>query len=252
MADRRGSGVNQTQVYNIVTAAMVALTIVACIAALILAVTAPRTGAQAAADPTATLFTLPTATSTVRPPTVNPTWTASPTSESDVPTATWTPSITPTPTATYTPLTPRATSTPTATETPEASPTNRATITPTRAPFDYILRNGSITYTSNFANNAGCDWAGIAGVVFDTGGNPKSGVTVEVSSGDFSQTAVSGSNTSYGSSGWEVFLNNEPIDQTFNVRLVSSTGTPLSQSIEVKMVDSCQSNLAFLVFDQVQ
>jgi hypothetical protein len=252
MADRRGSGANQTQVYNIVTAVMLALTIVACIAALILAVTAPRGGAQAAADPTATLFTLPTETATVRAPTLNATWTASPTSESQVPTATWTPSVTPTPTVTDTPLTPRATSTPTATETPEATATSPATITPTRAPFDYILRNGSITYTSNFANNAGCDWAGIAGVVFDTAGNPQSGVTAEVSSGDFSQTAVSGSNTSYGTSGWEVYLNNEPIDQTFFVQLVSSSGTPLSQRIEVEMVDSCQSNLAFLVFDQIQ
>lgn len=252
MADRRGSGANQTQVYNIVTAAMLALTIVACIAALILAVTAPRIGVQAAEDPTATLFTLPTATYTLRPPTLNPTWTASPTSEEQGPTATWTPSVTPTPTVTDTPLTPRATSTPTATETPEASPTSPPTITPTRAPFDYALRNGSITYTSNFANNAGCDWAGIAGVIFDTGGNPQLAVTVEVSSGDFRQTVVSGSNTSYGTSGWEVYLNNEPIDQTFFVQLLSSTGTALSPRVEVKMVDSCQSNLAFLVFDQIQ
>jgi hypothetical protein len=257
MADRRGSGSrnrNQTQIYNIVTAVMLALTLVACISALILGVTAPRQGAEAAAAPTATLFSLPTETSTVRPPTVNPTWTPEPTGTGEQePTATWTPSATPTVTITGTPYTPRATRTATPTETPIASATSPATRTPTRAPFDYVLRNNSITYTSNFANNAGCDWAGIGGVVFDEEGNAQLAVSVEVtSSGDFSETVASGSATAYGTSGWEVYLNDQPIDNTFFVQLVTSTGSPLSEKIEVETVANCQSNLAFLVFDKVQ
>jgi len=257
MADRRGSGGqnrNQTQIYNVVTAVMLALTLVACISALILAATAPRSDVQAAGEPTATLFSLPTETSTVRPPTVNPTWTSEPTSTGEAAaTATWTPSVTPTPTITGTPYTPRATRTATPSETPLASATPTATRTPTRGPYDYVLRNNSITYTSNFANNAGCDWAGIAGVVFDQQGNAQLAVSVEVtSSGDFSQTVVSGSATAYGTSGWEVYLNNTPIDETFYVQLVTSTGSPLSEKVEVKMVANCQSNLAFLVFDKVQ
>ena len=256
MADRRGSGgaSGPTQIYNIVTAMMLALTLVACIAAFILGVTAPRTNAQAATEPTATLFSLPTSTNTVRPPTVNPTWTLQPTSTGQqAATVTWTPSTTPTPTITGTPYTPRATRTPTPSETPLASPTSTATRTPTRGPYDYALRNNSITYTSNFANNAGCDWAGIAGVVFDQQGNAQLAVSVQVtSSGDFSQTVVSGSASAYGTSGWEVYLNDTPIDSTFFVQLVTSTGSPLSEKIEVKMVANCQSNLAFLVFDKVQ
>jgi len=257
MADRRGLGGpnrNPTQIYNIVTAVMLALTLVACISAFILGVTAPRAVAQSAVNPTATLFSLPTVTNTVRAPTTNPTWTDEPTSTGQPEaTATWTPSATPSPTITGTPYTPRATSTPTASETPIASATPTATRTPTRGPFDYVLRNNSITYTSNFANNAGCDWAGIGGVVFDKQGNAQLAVSVQVTSnGDFSQTVVSGSSTAYGTSGWEVYLNNTPIAETFFVQLVTSTGSALSEKIEVKMVANCQSNLAFLVFDKVQ
>ena len=89
--------------------------------------------------------------------------------------------------------------------------------------------------------------------MFDQQGNAQLAVSVEVtSSGDFSQTVVSGSATAYGTSGWEVYLNNTPIDETFYVQLVTSTGSPLSEKVEVKMVANCQSNLAFLVFDKVQ
>ena len=135
------------------------------------------------------------------------------------------------------------TDTPTPTQTPVA----------TESPFEYVLRNDEITYTSNFANDEGCDWTGIAGVIFDQQGRHQLAVNVRVTGpDDFNQTVVSGSKTEYGQSGWEVVIGDEPVSETYTVRLETSTGDPLSEAITVQTVPNCDSNLALLVFDQVQ
>ena len=74
---------------------------------------------------------------------------------------------------------------------------------------------------------------------------------MRVTSTDFDQTVISGSKTEYGSSGWEVYLGDAPVDQTFTVQLLDNNNLPLSDTIDVQMIPECDSNLAFLVFDEV-
>jgi hypothetical protein len=91
------------------------------------------------------------------------------------------PIILPTPTISV----PAVTSTPdaeaTSTTVINPTPTHTNTGTPaptvTQTPFPLILQSGSPAYIQNFAHmDAGCNWLGIAGQVFDVDGkNQKSG-----------------------------------------------------------------------------
>ncbi|MBN1312591.1 MAG: ATPase P, partial [Anaerolineae bacterium] len=148
--------------YNVITVILLVLTaLVACGVFATLATT-PVSPPGYAAEPT--LFVFPTETPTLRGPTPNATWTASPQpTASLVPTVTRTlvPSVTPTPTDT-----PTATNTMTPTSTATITPTFTATFTPTRSPYDFSY---SITFTANNSsttgNTAGCSWTAIAGTV---------------------------------------------------------------------------------------
>ncbi len=241
----------QAMTYNFITAAMVALSVVVCCSALFVAAnTLAGGGGRTAAEPT--LFVFPTFTPTLAGPTLNPTWTATP-----KPTSTSTPTRTPTPTATQT-LRPGETPSPapevseTPTATPEEGETATPTITPTPSPYDYVLRNNEIVYTSNFANAAGCNWAGIAGVIYNRQGEHKTGVIVHVTGNGLDERRTSGSKTEYGASGWEVYLADHPLVATYTVQLEKSDGQPLSAPVTVQTRDNCEQNLAFLVFDKVK
>ncbi len=241
----------RTLLYNIVTAMMLALTMVVCCSVLYIAVTSSLGAAsqvQQAAVPT--LFVFPTFTATLEGPTVNPTWTITPTATSTAtPRATATPSITPSPTPTDTPV---PTDTPPPTETPLPTNTPRPTSTPTPPPFLYVLRDGQVVYTTNFANTAGCNWAGIAGLVYDRSGRHQPGLTVHVTGSGLDVRVVSGSKPEYGQSGWEVYLGSKPVSALYIVQLESATAEILSDKVQVQTVASCQSNLALVVFDKVQ
>ncbi len=240
-----------TRLYNLITVIMLILTFVVCLVVVILAINPPS---QARAQPT--VFVFPTDTPTLAGPTLNPTWTVSPTATvtgTPAPTVTPRPSITPTPSDTPTPtntLTP--TPTPTATFTPTNSPTPTVTPTNTQSPFDYVLQKGEVRYTQNFANSAGCDWAGIAGEVFDIKGNHKLGLIIHVYGGGIDERLVSGSATAYGASGWERSVGNKPSSGLFHVQLEASDGTLLSAVVDVQMIPSCSKNLALVNFVQVQ
>ena len=188
---------------------------------------------------------------TPAPPTLPSTWTPSPS-------PTGRPSITPSATDTNTP-TPTGTTTrvpsPTHTFTPSATaPT--ATPTSTAAPFDYVLQSGTPRFTNYFAgpnSNTLCDWAGLAGQVFDTNGFGKVGVTVHVFGSGVDEKVTSGSFSSdYGSGGWEVNVHIQPVVRDYTVRIETSSGTPLSADVEVTTRDDCDENLVIINFRQVQ
>lgn len=249
------------RMYNIITAAMLAFTVIACCAIVTMAVTWPRTPSiNRGADIPTLVPGVPTFTPRAADPTLNPTWTATqpevnvttqvPEATTPAPGDTAQPTDTPTPTGT-----PMSTETGTATET--GQPTNTAepqaaTATNTRAPFDYVLRNGQITYTKNFANSAECNWAGIAGTVIDINGQHQTGLLVHVYGAGIDERVLTGSFTAYGASGWERSVNNAPSTGEFFAQLESASGTLLSDVIAIQMVDSCDQNLALLIFEQVQ
>ena len=138
-------------------------------------------------------------------------------------TMTLTPSTTPTfrPTKTPTP-TPTLTQTPTETPTPGPSPTPSTT----RSAYLFTLDPGGALYTANYANNAGCNWLGAAGQVFNLEGNPVATgeyIIQVTESGIYEQTFTGGA-LAYGPSGWEIYINNVPRVATHRIQLFSPSG----------------------------
>lgn len=254
MSERGTRG--QASFYNLVTAITLILTLAACLAIVFFA-RSSDIGSQVATEPT--VFLIPSQTPTFEGPTPNATWTASPTvtltftpTVTKTPTPTETPTVTPTSTATNTPsITPSFTpsNTPTITNTP--LPTNTALPTATREVSDEYAQLGSVTLTSNYANTAGCDWAGIAGRVFDVDGDPQDGVRVTVWNDDFSFTEISGTAPQYGGAGWwERAISDRPIRGRWYVQVVDESGNPKSPRVTVNMRDNCSQNLALVNFQQ--
>jgi hypothetical protein len=147
------------------------------------------------------------------PPTWTPTHTATPT---NTPIPTDTPTVTPTRTHTPTP-----TSTPTATRTPRppATATSTHTPAPTATPWPYV-QHGYTSHGPNDKNDAGCDWLGVGGQVWDAQGIPLPGVEIKVWAGTFEGRSTSGLHPEYGSGGWEVYLFDRPRDMTWNCQVV--------------------------------
>lgn len=169
------------------------------------------------------------------PPTWTPTNTATPT---DTPIPTDTPTITPTPTATATPTSP-----PTATWTPRppATATPTSTPSPTATPWPYV-QHGYTYMAPNDKNDAGCDWLGVGGQVYDVQGIPLPGVTVRVWAGAWEGESTSGHHPEYGSAGWEVYLFDGPRDMTWSCQVVQG-GTGVSPVVVFTTTTSNGCNL---------
>lgn len=144
--------------------------------------------------------------------------------------------------------TPTSTPTPTDTATPGPSPT----VTNTRSPFPFTKDLTSPQFLQNYANNAGCDWMGIAGIVLDVNGNPVAHgeYVVHVWDSGIDVRVVVGDATAYGPSGYEQFLYNEPRFQENNVQLETRNGTAVSQVYRLQTRTSCNENL--IRFDFIQ
>ena len=117
------------------------------------------------------------------------------------------------------------------------------------AVFPFTLQDEAVTYTQNF-NDEGCAWLSIAGQVFDLNGNPLPGLAVQVTGENFEQIEFTGTAPQYGPSGYEVFLNSTPIEAEYVVRLLNTTGMPLSEPIVVRTLSSCERNVAIVNFIQ--
>ena len=191
-----------------------------------------------------------------------------------------TPSSTPTDTPTLTPsITLRAAATeapfvqvPTETPAPEGadaaallpSPTlapPSATVTPsppgpptaTQSDFPFIVQQGTPLMRENYANPSGCNWQGIAGQVITDRGEAVLGVQVRITMPDASeQFTITGTNTAYGPSGWEVGVAAAPTTDSFQVQLIGTDGAPVSSAVQVAFPGSCQENLALINFVQTR
>lgn len=190
-----------------------------------------------------------------------PTWTPLPNATSVPlgPTNTRRPTLTPSITPTFPPPTPTRTPTATPTLTPTAtftpSPGPPPTVTNTRSPFPFTRTDDSPFYLQNFANNAGCNWLGIAGEVLDINGNPVPVGSYRVhvwgaGQGDIDARVTAGSAPAYGPSGWEQFIFNAPVVRTYNVQLETPNGSVVSQVYQVVTRASCNENLVLFLFIQ--
>jgi hypothetical protein len=121
----------------------------------------------------------------------------------------------------------------------------------TPSPFPFSLRE-PVSLTSNFANSAGCLWQGVGGQVFDVNNQPLTGVRVHVFGPGIDTYAVSGSNTLYGQSGYEVSVANTTSLTAYIVELQSPTGTVISDQVQINFTATCQQNLALVNFKQTR
>lgn len=168
------------------------------------------------------------------------------------PTLTFTPSPTITPTPFVEPTQPPSPTQagPTATFTP--APTLPPLVTgPTESPFPFAARD-QVVFTQNFANTAGCNWQGIGGQVFDLNNQPLVNIRVHVFGSGVDLFAVSGSNTLYGVSGWEIQLTNGITTNSYVVELQSAQGTIISPQIAINFPADCARNLAVVNFVQTR
>lgn len=274
-------GQGRAQVYNLISIFFLVLTIIAVVlVSARMSAPAPVPTQVALALPTSAVLPSPTPTFTpsdtpVPTATITPSETITSTIE---PSITWTliPSYTPSLTFTVMPSdTPRPEDTlaPTATITPSLTITSTLVVTPTEpitpsptlsnftpqptepppSPFPFILRDGQVIYTGNFANTAGCSWQGVGGQVFDLNGQPLQQMRVHVFGTGVDLYTASGSNTLYGLSGWEVPLNTSLTGNSYIVELQSAQGTIISPQITVTFeASNCAKNLALVNFEQTR
>lgn len=121
------------------------------------------------------------------------------------------------------------------------------------------IQDGSPVYISNFNHpDVGCNWAGVAGQVFQTDGSPTYGYTVVIT-GSINGKAVSlngvtGGAQAYGIGGYEVQLSNAPFASTgtLKVNLLNTELKPVSAPISLTTYQDCQANLIVMNFRLIQ
>lgn len=243
---------NSGLVWNVLTA--VALLGVVCVAGVFLSI---YFNPQSALNP----FPPPTLPAALAFPT------ATPTPRVALP-ATWTPSptIEPSPTATDRPT---ATLPPTSTpfslvkEEPTSAPADNANATSTpKKSWPFVAKGGKSVAIANIAHpEAGCDWMGVAGRVFDLKGAALQGQQVQLggylpgSSASFEFVlTLTGLAPQYGPGYYEFTLSDHPIasGRTLWIQLLDQQGLPLSDKTYFTTYEDCDKNMILLDFEQVR
>ncbi len=194
-----------------------------------------------------------------QPPTPDPSLpTPTPTDTPVTPTAT---PITPTPLPTIAPFftsTPRVTPTSSATPTAPTPPTSSVTPTaptpptPSNTPsaYRFTLESEAVAYGPNY-NGEACAWQSIAGqVIFLDRQAVTEVLYVQIRGEGVDELVPTGSQASFGASGYELVLGDAPRRGQYLVRLVGQSGEPLSDEILVETIDRCESNVALVNFVQ--
>lgn len=245
---------DRIQTPSIITVIMVAMTIILCCAIVTALALWPKGESIFTRDSEPTIFVLPTFTQPPIGPTQEanlpatqaPGVTAGPTLDR----STALPSTTPEPSSTF-PLT----ETPTPSNTPPPTLTYTPTATFTRLPFDYILRDNRVAFSSSktWFPDEGCKFQAIAGVIYDMAGNHNTGLLIHVwRDGDIDTRVATGSATLFGASGWLAQVDDETNGRVYFVQLLNPSYEPVSEVIRVDFSNSCDANFAFLTFDKVQ
>ncbi len=117
----------------------------------------------------------------------------------------------------------------------------------------FNLQSVEPLYTSNFVHpEAGCDWMGVAGQIFDEDQQPVDGMVIVVE-GVTNNSMVellgfSGLAEAYGPGGYELVLSNVNGPGIFWIQLFGEDGKPLSEIYSFQMDGTCEQNLAVINF----
>lgn len=149
---------------------------------------------------------------------------------------TWTPTIEPT-------------STPTPTVTIPAPTNTLPVVSPIPTAWPYSVQAGTPAYTSNFLNNLGCQWMGVAGQVFgdEQGDTPDVWIYLggRLSGSLLDLLSLPGSAPGYGEGGYEFKLSDAPVasEDSVWIELIDPSGYPLAPRVYLTTKDSCDENL---------
>jgi hypothetical protein len=197
--------------------------------------------------------------STLPPPVALPSATVTPRS---VLPPTWTPSPTIPPSATVTagPTdTPRPTETPFLIFTPTDTPEGAASETQTAYRFS-VGPNTPVGMSSlPFHPEAGCNWLGVAGQVFDLSGAAVTGQQVALGGAlagkPVDKLTLTGLTTAYGNPGYYEFVLGDAVvksSKTIWVQLLDQAGLPMSERVYFETTEDCEKNLIVVNFKQVR
>lgn len=141
-------------------------------------------------------------------------------------------------------------------EDPQASATPSGVPT-VGTPFPFVAQSGTPVYLSNFVHpDRGCEWAGIAGQVFDASGATKSGLVVSVF-GQLDGQAVDSvtltglpASRAYGPGGYELVLGDHPAQSqgSLSVQVFDQNGDALTAPLVVDTFADCAKNLVLANF----
>jgi hypothetical protein len=155
----------------------------------------------------------------------------------------------------YPPNTPQATIIP---DSPLGESTDMPAIKPT--PFlytRYLLQPGSPTWVENFIHpEAGCNWMGVGGQVFDLQGNAVSNLVVKLTgtlNGEpVELIALTGGALNLGPGGYEFKLSDHPFAtvETLWVSAFDKDGNAISDPEAISTYDSCEKNFVIINFSE--
>ncbi|MDT8898016.1 MAG: hypothetical protein ACPLUL_06690 [Thermanaerothrix sp.] len=176
-----------------------------------------------------------------------------------LPSPTPTPSPTPSPAPTETPTIPPDSAYPAPSAasllaTPTAESMRMSLLsTPTAAPLTLMVQSNSPAFIPAFRYaSLGCNWMGVAGQVFDAGGNPLTGLVIGASGNVAGQSVdalgFTGLATDYGPAGYEIKLADRVAPAIFWLQVFNLQGAPLSEAQMFQMGGDCAKNLAIVNF----
>lgn len=123
----------------------------------------------------------------------------------------------------------------------------------------YRLQPGSPKAMENFAHpEAGCNWMGVGGQVFDIEGNPVLNMIIKLAGtfndGNIEMISLSGGALYLGPGGYEFKLADQPIEsiQTLWLTLFDARGTSLSDPVVFSTFASCDQNFVLINFSQLK
>jgi hypothetical protein len=104
---------------------------------------------------------------------------------------------------------------------------------------------------------AGCNWMGVGGQVFNFNGEPLGGLVVETGGSidgvPVHELGITGGATMLGPGGYEIPLSGSPVttNGTVWIQLFDVDGTPLSNKILISTFADCERNLILVNFLEV-
>lgn len=125
--------------------------------------------------------------------------------------------------------------------------------------YAFAIQNQQNAINSTIFNpDDGCNWAGIAGQVFDLQGRPVKGIRVwlrgTINGKYIDYLSLTLESSPYGPSGFEFTIADKPVSSNgkLSLQLLDQAGIPISDKVFIDTFDDCEHNLVLVNFKQVR